>query len=180
MVEDVEEGVLSMILADKFLHVVHDEHIDALVEMHEVIEGVVLASIGKLHHEKMSAQIKDALLGMKLLGTQADGVHQVRLADTTWAINKEGIESHLLRMLGNRLTYTSWQLVASTLNEVAKTLVNIQLRVEVFWQTYSLSQRRRLICRETARSSLLDHIAVALLTDCHIISNLYFVQQCNI
>ena len=72
---------------------------------------------------------------MKLLGTQADGVHQVRLADTTWTINKEGIESHLLRMLGNRLTYTSWQLVARSLNEIDESLMRIELRVKIFRQT---------------------------------------------
>ena len=41
VVEDVEEGVLCGLLAHHLLYIIHDEHVDALVEMHEVVYPVL-------------------------------------------------------------------------------------------------------------------------------------------
>ena len=70
VVEDVEESILSSRHTCQLLHVIHDEHIDALVEVHKVVEHIVLPGIGELHHEEMCAQVKHSLVGMQFLCAQ--------------------------------------------------------------------------------------------------------------
>ena len=53
MVEDVEESLQGLFLAREFLHVVHNEAVDALIEMYEVVGLVVDACIHVLNLEKV-------------------------------------------------------------------------------------------------------------------------------
>ena len=57
VIEDVEECVLCALESCKFLDVVHNQNIDALVEMHEVIEGVAADGVCILHIEKVGTQV---------------------------------------------------------------------------------------------------------------------------
>ena len=47
-VEDVEEDVLCLFLVGKELDIVHDQHVDELVEVYEVVDRVVLDSVEEL------------------------------------------------------------------------------------------------------------------------------------
>ena len=51
VVEDVEEVVLGLGESRKFLYVVNNQDIDALVEVNEIVRGVVAHRIGVLHLE---------------------------------------------------------------------------------------------------------------------------------
>ena len=82
VVEDVEEGELCLLQAGKFLNVIDDEDIDALVEGDEVVDGVLAYAVCVLHLEEVCRDVEDAQLRVQFLEARADGVDEVRLADT--------------------------------------------------------------------------------------------------
>ena len=88
MVEDVEEGVLRLLQSNHLLYVVNYQHINALIEMHEVIEGVVADRVCELNLEEVGTQVEHTLLGMQFFQAGTDGVHQVSLAYTAGSIYK--------------------------------------------------------------------------------------------
>ena len=171
----MEESILRTLQADELLHVIHDEHIDALVEVHKVIEDIMVAGIRELHHEEVGAQVEHTLLRMQLLGAHADGIHQVRLAHTAGTVDEERVESHLLGVLCNSLAHAARQFVARALDEVVEVLVQVELRIQVCSHSYSLSQHGRLVRGEFAWCSLYNHVVVALLIHCHIVGHFNLV-----
>ena len=42
VVEDMEEDILRLLLTGKVMHVVHNNNVHSLVEIHEVIDRIVL------------------------------------------------------------------------------------------------------------------------------------------
>ena len=173
----MEEGVLRGDLrASQLLYVVHDEHVDALVEVHEVVEDVVLPGIRELHHEEVGAQVEDALFGMQLFCAQTDGVYQVRLAHTARTVDEERVECHLLGMFGDGLTDTAGQLVARAFYEVAEALVDIELRVQIVGHSNGLGQQGRLVCLAAGRSRSGSRV-LALLPYRHVVRHLHLVDQ---
>ena len=64
MVENVEEGILRTFQSHQFLNIINNKHVDALIEVNEVVKYIAVACIGELHHEEVGTQVKDTLLGM--------------------------------------------------------------------------------------------------------------------
>ena len=127
----MEERCHGLLSRCPFLHIVDDEHVDGLIEMDEVVDGILAAGITELHLEEAGRHVQHALLRVHLLTLQSDGIHQMRLSASRRTIEEEGIERRLARMLGNAETYRARQLVGVTLNEGMERLVNVQLGIEV-------------------------------------------------
>ena len=53
-----------LLFVHELLNVVHDEHVDALVEVHEVVKCVATHRVGVLHLEQVGTQVEDTLLRM--------------------------------------------------------------------------------------------------------------------
>ena len=82
MIEDMEERVECLGGVHPLLNVVDDQHIDALVEVDEVVCRVMTHGVGELHLEQTGRDIENALLGIGLLATNTNGVDEVGLATT--------------------------------------------------------------------------------------------------
>ena len=51
----MEEGILRLLQSDHLLNVINNQHVYALIEVHEVIEGVVTYRVGELNLKEVSA-----------------------------------------------------------------------------------------------------------------------------
>lgn len=123
MVENVEERVKGLRGSSPLLDIIHDEHIDALVEADEVVHRIPTGGIGKLHLEQTGRDIKYAPAWVHLFTTHANGIDEVRLATSRGSIDKEGVEGRLARMLSNGHADSARQLVGITLDETLEGLV---------------------------------------------------------
>ena len=54
LVEDMEEGVLRLGQSGKLLDIIHDEHVNVLVEIDEVVGCIVSHRVGVLHLKEVS------------------------------------------------------------------------------------------------------------------------------
>ena len=82
MVEDVEERILRARLPGQFLDVVDDQYVDHLVEMDEIGDFAVLVCGLELRLEFVHRDIQHLQLGMALAYLVADGLYDVRLAQS--------------------------------------------------------------------------------------------------
>ena len=131
MIEDVEEGILCAGRRQPFLNVIHDEHVDGLVEIDEVVHLIGLHGIGILHLEQARADIQHSLLWVEALAFDTDGIDQVGLSTSRRAIDEHGIELHVVGMLGNAESHTARQLVAVALDIVGESLMEVELWVKI-------------------------------------------------
>ncbi len=88
MIEYVEECSLGARLAYQILNIVEYEHVDALIEVYEVVDASATQSCRILALKQACGHIQDALLGIKLLDTDSDSLYQVSLAYTRRPENK--------------------------------------------------------------------------------------------
>ena len=139
MVEDMEECQLGLLQRGELLHVVDDQDVDALIEGDEVVDLVLADGIGVLHLEQVGRHIEDALAGVQLFQSRADGIDEVGLAATRRAIDKKRVESHLLGVLGDGQSDGAREFVLGAFHEVIERVAGIQLRVQ------SLKQLRALV-----------------------------------
>ena len=144
MVEDMEERVERLGGVHPLLDVIDNQHVDGLVEVDEVVGGVMTHRVGELHLEQTGRHIEHPLLGIGLLAAHTDGVDQVGLATTRGTIDKEGIERALARMLGDGEADGTWQLVGIALDEVLEGLLRVELGIQLLGRS-SIECRRRLI-----------------------------------
>ena len=76
----------------KKLHIVDDQHIDELVEMNKVVDGIVAAMVDKLVDKFFGAYVQNHFAGLASLYFVADGLCQVRFTQAHAAIDHERIE----------------------------------------------------------------------------------------
>ena len=92
MIEDMEEGVEGAGGCGPLLDIIHDEHVDALIEIDEVVDSFLQQGVGELHLEETGAHIEYSLMGIKFLAPHADGIDKVGLAASRGTIHIEGVE----------------------------------------------------------------------------------------
>ena len=80
VVENVEERVLGLCQAGKFLHVIYDEHVYRLVEVDEVVHRVFPHGVRVLHLEQVCGDIQHPFFGMQFLDFRANGIYQMCFA----------------------------------------------------------------------------------------------------
>ena len=92
MIEDMEEGVEGAGGCGPLLDIIHDEHIDALIEIDEVVDSFLQLGVGELHLEETGADIEHSLLGIEFLASHADGIDEVGFAASRGTVHIEGVE----------------------------------------------------------------------------------------
>ena len=80
MVEDMEESVLCFQCSDPLLNIVHHQHINCLVEVDEVVEGIIAYGIGILHLEEPRTDIEHPALRKVLFHIHPHGIDEMRLS----------------------------------------------------------------------------------------------------
>ena len=82
---------------------------------------------------------------MKLLHARTDGIHQMGLAHSAGSVYKEGVESLLAGILGDRESDAARQLVAHALDEVPEVLLHVETGVQILGCSCRLNYTRRLV-----------------------------------
>ncbi len=92
VVEYLEEGVARSDFAGETLHVVEDEQLDALVEVHEAVDVFAGVGIHILAHEAVGGEVGDIHVGVVFLGFSSYGLNEVCFAYSWAAIDEERVE----------------------------------------------------------------------------------------
>ena len=127
----MEERVLGLGQTGKFLHIVDNQYVNSLVEVDEVVYGVFPYGIRVLHLKKVGGNVQHTLCRVKFFDFGPDSVYQMSLSHTGSSVDKQRIECRLFRMFGYSLPYGAGQLVAYSFDEVFKTVVSVQLRIQI-------------------------------------------------
>ena len=127
----MEERIKGLRRRSPLLNIIHNEQVDGLVEIDEVVHRVLPHSIRILHLKQASGHIEHAVLGIHLLTTHANGIDEMGLTTTRRAEDEEGIESGLARMLGYGEADCTRQLVTVSFHEVMESLLRIKLWIKI-------------------------------------------------
>ena len=92
VVEDVEEDVLGLLFAAEELYVINEQHIHHLVEVTEVVDGIIPHRINELVGELFRANVEHGEFGIAFLDLQTNGVCKVRLTKTRRSVDQQWIE----------------------------------------------------------------------------------------
>ena len=87
----MEELLLRAVLVGEELDVVDQQRIERTVRRLEVVHLVVLQRFHHVADEALRVHIRDARIGLAREDGVADGVHQVRLAETDAAVDEERV-----------------------------------------------------------------------------------------
>ena len=125
MIEHIEESVLGP-LTLQVLDVVHDQHVDSLVESDEIHDAVSLVGVHILGLELVPAYIEHLKVLETLFDVNADGLRNVRLAQSRATEEKERIERGFSGSLRNAFRGAHTQFVALPFHQIAETVNRIQ------------------------------------------------------
>ena len=92
-VEGMKEFFLRPLLAAEKLNVVDQKNVGLTITLAEFDEVTVLDRIDELINEKFARKINDLRVFFLRHSILADGLHQVRLAESDTAVNKEWVVS---------------------------------------------------------------------------------------
>ena len=141
VVEDVEESILRA-LAHQVLDVVNDQHVDLLVEGHEVGELVADGrGVDILGLELVAGHVEDLELRELLFDGDTDSLREVRLAEPRTAEDKQRIERGLSGRAGDVDAGGDAHLVALALDEVREAIGGIQPGVDVDFLQAGIDER---------------------------------------
>ena len=100
VIEDCKKCILRFFCTIEELHIINDEHIYQLVEMDEIIDGIIAAMIYKLVDELLRTYIQDSFVRVQPAHLVAYCLHQVGFTPAYSTKHYQGIErssSGLLR-----------------------------------------------------------------------------------
>ncbi|CDE60443.1 unknown [Parabacteroides sp. CAG:409] len=100
----MEKRILCLILTNKFLYIIQQQDINALVKIQEIIYVVFTNSICKLGTKQMCRYIQHLFIGMQFLNPITYCMTQMGFTHTRCTKNKHRIKGSLSRILGNSLT----------------------------------------------------------------------------
>ena len=156
-IERVEELFLRRILAAHELHVIDEEQIgrpDQLLERHDAVEP---QGVDELVHEFLGADVQHPAVGPTHAEAQADGVHQVALAEAHPAVDEQRIVWDLVG-LGDVARRRVGELVRLADDEGVETVSVVQPDADsVFAVGLFVAGRRRFDLRLGVRQDGLHH-----------------------
>ena len=144
MVEDMEEGIECLGRIHPLLNIINNQYVDALVEVDEVVGGIVAHGIRELHLEQPGRDIQHPLGRIDLLAPHTDSIDQMGLATARGAVDEEWIKSGLSGMLGNVEPDSTGQLVGVAFDEVLESLLGIELGIQLLRRS-GIKRRRSLV-----------------------------------
>ena len=125
----MEKCILSASLAWQFLNIIQYQHVNALIEIDEIIGFVLTAWICELDHKKMGWQIKHLQLWMLFFHAPSDGIYKMRFTAPRRTEHKKRIES-LSRIQRYSLTYRTCKFITLTFNKCVKSVSDMKLWVQ--------------------------------------------------
>ena len=128
-VERVEELFLRAILAGEELDVVDQQRIERAIRGLEIVDRVVLKRLHHVADEALRVHVRDARALVAAADHVADGVHQVRLAQTDAAVDEQRVVG-APGILGDLHGRGARELIALALDEVREREVRIQPAAE--------------------------------------------------
>ncbi len=97
----MEEGIQRLRLTSPLLDIIHNQHIDRLIEVDEIIARIMEHGIGILGLEKTGTHIEHTLLeDTSASRFQTDGIHQMRLTASRRSVNEHWVKLGGIGMLG--------------------------------------------------------------------------------
>jgi hypothetical protein len=144
MVENMEEGIECLWRVHPLLDIIHYQQIDALIEVDEIVRGILTYRIGELHLEQSCTYIEYTFLWISLAALKSDGIDEVGFTTTRRTIDKEGVECCFPRMLSDRETNSTWELIRGALDIVVEALLGVELWVELLL-AWSIEHAGRLV-----------------------------------
>ena len=78
----MEESVECFWRIYPLLNIVDNEHVDTLIEVDEIVRGILTYRIGELYLEQTGTYVQHTLVRIKLAALQSDGVDEVGFTAT--------------------------------------------------------------------------------------------------
>ena len=78
----MEESIECFWRIYPLLNIVDNEHVDTLIEVDEIVRGILTYRIGELYLEQTGTYVQHALVRIKLAALQSDGVDEVGFTAT--------------------------------------------------------------------------------------------------
>ena len=128
IVENGEEGIHGALLAAQLLHIVNQQHINALIEVDEVGHFALLSRHLILILEISHAHKQHPRFRMPHFYGYGNGLDEVSLANTHRSVEEERIEVVALGLVGNGAGYGVGQPVALANTVIGKRIGRIQPR----------------------------------------------------
>ena len=123
VVEDMEEDVLSLLFVWEELNIIHDQHIDQLIEVNEIIDGVVFDRVKELIGKFFRWNIENCLVREVRFCFITDALCKVCFAEANTTVKYKRIEcsaSRLLRYCETRRT-----------SETIAVSLHIRIKIEI-------------------------------------------------
>ena len=136
MIEDGKESILRTFSLCKKLYVVENQHIDQLIEMNKVVNGIIAAMIHELINKFLRAHIQNHFIRMQTFYFITDGLCQVRFAKTGSTIDHQWIERIGSWFFSHCFSGPTRNSITVTLNKCIKRIGRVELRIDLhFFQT---------------------------------------------
>ena len=127
-VEGVEELLLRALASREQLHVVEDEHVDTTEALLELAHAIMAERADQVVDEGLRRQVADLQRGLLLLDLMADGVGEMRLAESDAAVDEERVVV-VAGLARDRLGGGVRELVGRPDDEVRERVLAVQLGV---------------------------------------------------
>ena len=146
-VEYVVECVLCTWFTGKLLHVIKNQHINALVEIDEIINLVVSYGSGVLAFKHPGRHIENSCARIRLFYLDSNGLNQVCFAHTSRAKKKQRIKHLAVWVIGgNGLANAHGKFVTVAAAIILKCVFRVELRVYIIkrWSGKRIARSLRL------------------------------------
>src|SRR5664279_863501 len=104
VIEYGEKGILRFFCSVEKLHIINNQHIDQLIKMDKVIDGIIAAVIDKLVYEFLRAHIQNHFIVVGTTHFVAYCLGEMCFTKPHAAVNYQGIKRIGSRFFRNRLT----------------------------------------------------------------------------
>ena len=94
-VEQLEENILRFEFVGQVVNVIHDEHVDHLIEMHKIVGGIIFYRINELIQKFRCLNVQNGFIGKIFLDFDSDSVCKMCFTQSGIAENEERIDSAL-------------------------------------------------------------------------------------
>ena len=140
----MEEGILRASQPCEILDIIHDQHVNRVVEIEEIRHFVVLRSVLVLQFECIRADIDDTRLWIERPNLISDRVCEVGLPHSASAIDEERVEGCISRLFSDSQSGSTRQLIRLSGHEGIEGIEVVQLRVKILVLPNSPQHRHRL------------------------------------
>ena len=124
----MEELLLRALASREQLHVVEDEHVDTTEALLELAHAIMAERADQVVDEGLRRQVADLQRGLLLLDLMADGVGEMRLAESDAAVDEERVVV-VAGLARDRLGGGVRELVGRPDDEVRERVLAVQLGV---------------------------------------------------